>query len=122
MSLVSKKLSAAPSKVLVTGGRNYLNRRMVYEVLNRVSPSCVITGGGLGADDFARTWALREGICYVEVPANWTYYDKSAGPIRNHWMAEFLRPDLVLAFPGGKGTKSMVDVARKNRIAVKVIA
>lgn len=121
VSLRRKKQQPGHRKVLVTGGRNYLNKGRVFDVLSRVAPQCVITGGGLGADDFARSWALAHGICYVEVPANWAFYDKSAGPIRNHWMAEFLTPDLVLAFPGGKGTRSMIDVAHKHRIAVKVI-
>jgi ABC-type Fe3+-hydroxamate transport system substrate-binding protein len=44
-------------------------------------------------------------------------YGPSAGPIRNGRMLEY-KPDLVIAFPGGRGTANMVKQARKAGIAV----
>jgi hypothetical protein len=51
-------------------------------------------------------------------PAQWDRYGEAAGPIRNAWMLEFGKPDLVVAFPGGRGTADMISKARKAGIEV----
>lgn len=48
-------------------------------------------------------------------------YGKSAGPIRNQTMLDDGKPDLVLAFPGGRGTADMVAKAEKHGIPVRRI-
>ena len=63
-------------------------------------------------------WAFDEGCASICVPANWNYYGNSAGHIRNSWMIKFLFPDLVIAFPGGKGTADMVRQAKSKNIDV----
>ena len=53
-------------------------------------------------------------------PADWTRYGYAAGPIRNQQMLDEGRPSLVLAFHNdfehSKGTKDMIDKARKANI------
>jgi len=44
---------------------------------------------------------------------------KKAGPLRNQRMIDEGRPDLVVAFPGGKGTADMVR--RAEAAGVKVL-
>jgi len=39
--------------------------------------------------------------------------------IRNQQMLDESRPDLIVAFPGGRGTKDMVD--RATKAGVKVV-
>ena len=50
---------------------------------------------------------------------------RPAGPIRNGWMLRWGRPHLVLAFHpyliNSRGTKNMVDQARREGIAVRII-
>jgi hypothetical protein len=41
-----------------------------------------------------------------------------AGPLRNYQMLEEGKPDLVVAFPGGGGTKDMVRRAVKAGVSV----
>jgi hypothetical protein len=53
------------------------------------------------------------------MPANWGRYGPAAGPIRNTQMLIEGRPELVVFFPGGDGTKDMVEKARKHRIPLK---
>ncbi len=48
-------------------------------------------------------------------------YGKSAGSIRNQQMIDEGKPDLVVAFPGGFGTKDMVRRAKKHNIEVIII-
>lgn len=107
-------------RVLVCGGRDYRNPEAVYAVLDNLSHvSCVIEGGALGADCFAAEWADRTGVEHLQFNADWKTHGRAAGPIRNKKMLDEGKPDLVLAFPGGKGTKNMVDQALKVGVKVK---
>lgn len=110
--------------------------------------SCVVTGAASGADYLAEKWAKAREIAYRGHPAPWHTHGawcrcftretdklahdhplrhpaicKAAGPWRN---AEMLRREnvpsfpvgLVIAFPGGVGTSSMVTLARAAGIVV----
>lgn len=109
-------------RVLVTGGRDYLDVRRVFAGLDRLNDAVggiteIIEGGASGADIRARWWAEREQIKITEVPAEWAKHGKRAGYIRNRQMAE-LNPDIVLACPGGNGTADMVSIAKLRGIRV----
>jgi len=109
-------------KVLVCGGRAFHNKEAVQSVLDNLYKSrdisLIIHGGARGADKLAGEWAHKVGIACAEYKANWDFYKKAAGPIRNGWMLQFGEPDLVVAFPGGDGTADMVRSARKRMIEV----
>jgi YspA, cpYpsA-related SLOG family len=112
-------------RVLVCGGRDYINREAVFGELHKLAERhgwlTIIEGGATGADSLAREWAQ---LCYhglVTMPANWQLYGTQAGPIRNEKMLVSGQPDLVLAFPGGRGTADMVRRARIRGIEVHEI-
>ena len=106
-------------RVLVCGGRDYRNQTAVRDTLDAIHAErpigLVITGAAPGADTLAETWARAREVNYLGVPAKWTRYDRSAGPIRNRAMLKF-RPQLVVAFPGHNGTADMKSVARAQHI------
>ncbi len=77
----------------------------------------VIEGGARGADRLCRLWCREKGIHVATVEALWDFYDNGAGPIRNSAMLQ-LKPDIVLAFPGGNGTKDMVKKAKAAGLTV----
>ena len=108
-------------KVLVCGGRKYSDWQRVCELLDKLHAEHVIThvlhGGAAGADDLAGRWAYERGAQEVICPANWNRFGLTAGPVRNAAMLE-LRPDLVVAFPGGAGTNSTIQLALSARVAV----
>lgn len=109
-------------RVLVCGGRDYQDEVRVGAVLSGIGGiSQIIHGGARGADDLARVWAIRSGIPDRQFNANWTL-GRMAGPIRNQRMLDEGKPDLVVAFPGGRGTADMVRRARAAGIAVQEIA
>lgn len=81
--------------------------------------TCLIHGAAPGADAHAARWALKKGLLINSWMANWKKHGKSAGPIRNQQMLDDGKPDLVIAFSGGKGTADMV--ARAKAAGVKVI-
>jgi hypothetical protein len=53
-------------------------------------------------------------------PAQWSIYGKGAGYIRNREMAQYA--DALIAFWDGKskGTKNMIDEAKKQGLIIKV--
>jgi len=54
-----------------------------------------------------------------ELPqGEWDELGKKAGPLRNQRMLDEGKPDLVVAFPGGGGTKDMVRRAVKAGVAI----
>lgn len=105
--------------ILVCGGREFSDYQLLSEVLNDYSKSglMIIHGGARGADSMAGKWAEANGVHSAEVRALWADYGKSAGFKRNSAMLN-LKPDLVLAFSGGVGTKMMVDLARRAGVEV----
>lgn len=108
-------------RVLVCGGRSYDDFGLVFEVLTKLNPSAVIQGGAPGADTLAKAWAEKRASGHVEsvtYPADWDSFGKSAGPKRNQIMVDDSRADLVLAFPGGRGTEDLVRRAKAKGIPV----
>jgi hypothetical protein len=118
-------------RVLVTGGRTFTDRDWLWAGLDLLHEKGGITeiieGGATGADVRAGEWSLhRLHKLPTVVDAEWERYSvglkhgqkNPAGMIRNNKMAE-MRPDVVLACPGGNGTAHMVSVAR--RLGLKVI-
>ncbi len=96
-------------KVLVCGGRSYMNRRRVFEVLDSLHPKIIICGGASGADDIAVGWAKVNGKKAEIFFPDWTAFGPGAGPRRNQKMLKDGKPDVVVAFPGGKRTAAVIQ-------------
>ena len=71
-----------------------------------------------GADMLIGLWAKDAGLPVREYPADWKQHRRAAGPIRNLEMFNAEKPDLVVAFKGGNGTKNMIDIARRAGVEV----
>ena len=120
-------------RILVCGGRDFIGYNLLQNTLEdlfcdrNVDKVKIISGGATGADFLAKVFALDEykenyWLTYQEFPANWKLYGKSAGAVRNQQMLEEGKPDLVVAFPGNKGTADMIARARKAGIEVMEVA
>ena len=109
-------------RVLVCGGRQFDDRDMLNAALDKLHHervfSLVISGGAPGADSLAEAWAKAAGVACKVYNADWETLGRKAGPIRNEQMLVEGRPDLVVAFPGGRGTAHMVRIAREAGIEV----
>jgi len=105
-------------RVLVCGGRTFDDAAMLDVALASVRPTHIITGGATGADRLAELWAAEHAVPSTVYPAEWDLHRRAAGPIRNRWMLYDGLPDLVLAFPGGRGTADMVRRATEAGVRV----
>ena len=107
-------------RILVCGGRSFANQQCVSRTLDAwhaVTPiTLIVTGGATGADALAENWARSAEVDSMTFRAKWMAEGSKAGPIRNARMLAASSPDMVLAFPGGKGTADMVRRARKAGI------
>lgn len=102
-------------RVIVCGGRNYQDVDAIYAALDRIDAerghiSVVIHGNAMGADRWAGLWAYSRMRRVWACPAEWAKYGRSAGPRRNKRMLGY-KPALVIAFPGGRGTRNMIKLA-----------
>ena len=104
------------ARILFCGGRDFNDLSEVVKAFEEHTPTFVITGGAKGADTLADKVAKDKGIDRVVYPANWVKYGKSAGYRRNSLMLKEGKPDLVVAFKGGKGTEMMISLAEKEGI------
>ena len=118
-------------RILICGGRDFDNlglfNKAMQDVVNTFglnprepfgSNHVIIEGGAKGADRMAGTFAEVHGWGLEVYPADWERYGKSAGPIRNKQMLEEGKPDLVIAFPGGRGTANMKRLAEKAGVSL----
>jgi hypothetical protein len=109
-------------RVLVCGGRDFADTEKLFRVLSDRHDnnpfSLLIHGAAKGADTLASEWAFERGVPQQAYPADWARDGRAAGPIRNRLMLEEGKPDLVIAFPGGKGTENMRQQAFKAGVPV----
>lgn len=98
-------------RVIVCGGRAFDDSEAAYrflDMIHAVTPiTVVIHGAARGADTLADNWAYARRIVIEKYPAQWKLHgNRKAGPIRNALMLK-QSPVLVIAFPGGAGTRDM---------------
>ena len=110
-------------RLLVCGGRDFfaadfIDDTLTWFCLHVAEIKLLIHGDAPGADTICRQWAEKYEIPVKTCPANWKKYGPAAGPIRNGEMLK-LRPDEVLAFPGGRGTANMVAQAKAAGVKVR---
>jgi predicted Rossmann-fold nucleotide-binding protein len=110
------------SRVIICGGRDFDDREFIFSKLDGLDNdyhfSVVITGGASGTDYIAHSWATKRRKEVEVYKADWDEYDKSAGILRNRQMLQYAQPDVVIAFPGGRGTQDMIKIAKKKNVPV----
>lgn len=110
------------TRVLVCGGRDFSHYELLSGTMlffHKAIPfSVVIHGGAKGADSLSGLWARANKVRELVFKADWEKHGNGAGYARNKIMLEQGKPDLVLAFKGGKGTAHMVKIAMEAGIEV----
>jgi hypothetical protein len=105
-------------RIGVTGGRDFDSWHLVVHVLRQMPEGAVLVHGAApGADSqCAEWWDMQGRVCEAH-PAAWGTHGKAAGPLRNQEMVDS-GLDLLLAFPGGRGTADMTRRAQAAGVPV----
>ncbi len=113
--------------VVVTGSRTWTDRATLYATLDdlhtRYGVEVLYHGGAAdGADRLSGRWAQERGVPEVTVPYA-SAYGQRGGSIRNGWMLDLARPDLVVAFPddNARGTWNCVTQAKQRGLQIRVV-
>jgi hypothetical protein len=105
-------------RVLVCGGRDFNDKHAVRRLLKAFPAGItVVQGAAPGADTLAKQCAVELRQLYESYPAEWELHGKAAGPIRNRQMLDS-GVDLVVAFPGGRGTEDTIRAAKQWGVPV----
>jgi predicted Rossmann fold nucleotide-binding protein DprA/Smf involved in DNA uptake len=80
----------------------------------------VVSGCARGIDAAGDAYALEHGIRVSYFPADWRRDGRAAGPIRNRKMAAYADALLAVWDKKSRGTKNMIDEARRARLDVYV--
>ena len=111
-------------RALICGGRDWKQTERTFEALDRYHQdhpiAVVIHGAARGADSLADQWAKSRNIPTLPFPvspAEWRR-SRSAGHQRNQKMLEQGQPSVVIAFPGGPGTRNMKQKAQAAGVPV----
>lgn len=110
-------------RILVCGGRDYEDYDTLKTVLSSLQVTkghftAIIHGDAKGADKLAGRYAEMHNIPVARFPADWERHGKKAGPLRNKQMLAVGKPDLVVAFAGGKGTADMIHQSKKAGVEI----
>jgi hypothetical protein len=118
-------------RILVCGGRDFTDYLHFAREMNAIRDehggfSAIIHGAAKGADWCAHLYAnaagcKANGVEEWSFPADWKTHGRVAGPLRNARMIAEGRPDLVIVFPGGRGTADMVRKALAAGIPIHVV-
>lgn len=114
-------------RVCVTGGRDFNDLGFVWSHLDTFHNLPKAMGGegpitelgqgeARGVDKLCKAWAKANGVPTKDYEADWARYGDEAGTIRNGEMLDDFKPERLLVFPGGDGTKNCAKQARKKKI------
>lgn len=107
-------------KTIIAGSRDCFDTVALLEAIreSQFTITVVVSGTAKGVDQLGEAWAKANGIRIKKFRPDWDRYGLSAGPIRNREMAEYAEALIALWDGKSKGTKNMIDEARKRGLKV----
>lgn len=116
-------------KIIIAGGRDFNNYKLLKdnvdfylsEAIKNGDSIEIVSGKAKGADSLGEKYAKEKGYSIDEHPAKWNKLGKRAGYVRNEEMAKVSHA--LIAFWDGKskGTKHMIELAKKYNLKVRVV-
>ena len=107
-------------KVIIAGSRDITNYNLLLKVIekSKFEITEVVSGTARGVDKLGERYAEENNIPLKKFPADWNKYNKMAGYLRNKQMAEYA--DALIAIWDGesRGTKNMIDIAKKMKLDI----
>lgn len=109
-------------KAIVAGCRDVTDFNLVQTAIDNSGFEIteLVSGRATGVDALGERWARENSVKITTFPADWRTHGKAAGPIRNAQMAEYA--DALIAVWDGvsRGTKNMINEAKKRELNVYV--
>jgi hypothetical protein len=109
-------------KTIIAGGRDINDYQLVLDAVkeSQFAISTVVSGGAKGVDTLGERYATEMNLQLNVFVPDWDTHGRAAGPIRNRKMAE--NAEALIAIWDGKsrGTKNMIETARKLGLYVYV--
>lgn len=124
-------------KVIIAGGRRFQHSEKHYAWIEKMLANKLdiefVSGEASGADQI--NWIMAERLlagfrrfpalwdrldidpCVVKTRWDGVEYNALAGFNRNEQMAQYA--DALIAFPGGNGTKDMIERAKKHKLLIR---
>jgi len=109
-------------KTIICGSRTIENKALLKELILyfQLKLSSIISGGARGADKIGEDFAKENSIPLTIIKAEWDIYGKYAGYRRNKQMAEIAEAVIALWNGESKGTKNMIDIAKRKGLPIFV--
>lgn len=119
---MAKSVERRTVKVIIAGVRTGVPQQTVLDAVSKsgFAISEVVSGGATGVDAQGETWAQSQNIPVKRFPADWAKHGKAAGPIRNGQMADYAEALIAIWDGQSRGTKNMIEQARKKGLRVYV--
>lgn len=116
-----------PVKIVVAGTRHFndanLMRLELHKFVRELKTTNieVVSGGAKGADTLGEKYAKHYKQKLKVFPADWEKYGRGAGHRRNAEMAKYADACIVFWDGKSKGTQSMIELAKKRSLTLKVV-
>ncbi|WP_082406149.1 DUF2493 domain-containing protein [Achromobacter xylosoxidans] len=109
-------------RVIVAGPRDFFDLKTVQGAINASGfhISELVHGNATGVDADAGYVAEMRGLPVKVFPADWKTHGRAAGPIRNRQMAEYAQALVAIWDGKSRGTKNMIEQAKKSMLKVYV--
>lgn len=112
-------------KVIIAGTRDFSDYEMLrsyadFKLSQIKEPIEIVSGHARGADTLGERYSEEKGYKLKLFQADWEQYGKSAGVKRNMQMAEYANALLAFWDGNSRGTKNMIELARKKGLKVGV--
>lgn len=112
--------------VIISGCRHFSDFILLKNVCNfiidkyQLKIKNILSGRQRGADKLGEMFAREKHYPIIPFPPDWDRHGKAAGPIRNEEMAR--NADVLICFWDGKskGTRNMIDNAKRYDLKVHV--
>ena len=113
------------TKVIVAGSRDFSN----YELLEvevslfiaDLDNPIIVSGTARGADRLGEIFAAKHKLQVERMSADWDTHGRIAGYLRNIEMAKVATHCIVFWDGYSRGTKTMIDIAKKFKLQTKVV-
>lgn len=114
-------------RLIIAGGRDFndyelLKEKVGYILSNKSKNNIqVVSGTANGADKLGEQYAVENQYEIKQFPAQWDVHGKKAGYLRNEEMANYATHCICFWDGQSKGTKHMIDIAKREKLNLRVI-